>query len=89
MQVNLTTSPSIAVQAVEPPPAARPRARSADRAEFRHADALRHALDQAPDLRQDAVERARDLFHQVRYPPVEIIERISRLLASEWTGTES
>lgn len=89
MQVNFTTRVSPPVAGVRPASPLRSGAQGADRAEFAQTDALQRALEQTPDIRPEAVWRARDLFQQVPYPPVEIIQGISRLLANEWTGIEA
>lgn len=87
MQVNLATNASSPVRGVGPTAAVRLRERTGDRVEFGQADALRRALDQTPDIRPEALARARELFQQVPYPPVEIIQGISRLLADQWPQT--
>jgi hypothetical protein len=84
MQVNLTTSPGVSVRGLEQPPAARPAERPADRTEFSQFEALNRALDEEPEVREAEVQRAKDLFASVQYPPVELIHRISRLLARRW-----
>lgn len=89
MQVNLATSASSPVRGVGPNPTLWLRERTGDRVEFRLADVLQRALEQAPDIRPEALLRAGDLFQQVPYPPGEIIQGISRLLAKEWTSTET
>jgi hypothetical protein len=53
---------------------------------FSRAEALNKALEETPDARTEDVLRAKDLFNQVQYPPVQIIHRLSRLLAKEWTS---
>jgi hypothetical protein len=86
MQVNLVTSPDLSVRSVEQPRATRAPDTAADEAEFSHAEALNRALEQVPEVRASKVERAKDLFTSVPYPPVEMIHRISRLLAKEWSN---
>jgi hypothetical protein len=84
MQVNLTTNPGATVRGVEQSLAARPVERPVDQAEFSQFEAINHALDSEPEVRAREVERAKDLFTSVQYPPVQLIHRISRLLARQW-----
>lgn len=84
MQVNLTTNPGVSVRGVEQPPVARTAERPVDEAEFSQFEALDRALEDEPDVRAEEVKRARDLFSSVQYPPVQLIHRISRLLARRW-----
>ena len=86
MQINLTTSPGISVRSLESPTTVRAPKRSGDQAEFSHVESLNRALDETPDVRTEEMLRARDLFNQVQYPPVQMIHRLSRLLAREWTS---
>lgn len=46
------------------------------------ADGLNRALEQTPVARPDQVARAKDLVQDVSYPAVEIIQKISVLLAA-------
>jgi hypothetical protein len=87
MQVNLTTSPGLSVRGVEQPSEARASERPRDQAEFSHVEALNRALDEVPAVRREKVERAKDLFTSVQYPPLQLIYRISALLAKEWDTT--
>jgi hypothetical protein len=52
-----------------------------DSADFSEADALNQALRAEPEVRAEAVARARELIGDVKWPPREAIEQISNLLA--------
>ncbi len=60
-----------------------PRAKAAatDLASFRNTDAVNSALQQAPDIRPEAVQRATEQVADVQYPPLSTIKAISNLLA--------
>jgi hypothetical protein len=60
---------------------ATPQKGAADNASFDSSTALNRALSQTPDVRPDAVARARQLIADVNYPPAEAIRKISDLLA--------
>ena len=47
-------------------------------------EAFPRALDAAPDVRPETVEKGRELYQQVLYPPTEIVRGISRLIARHW-----
>ena len=85
MQVNLTVTPGTPVRSTETSPAAPAAAGRPDEAVFSRHEALDRALNDDPEVRADEVERTRDLFLSVQYPPVQLIHRISRLLARDWT----
>jgi hypothetical protein len=84
MQVNLTVTPGAPVRSTEASPKAPTAARRTDEAVFSRHEALDRALKDDPDVRTGEVERLRDLFESVQYPPVQLIHRISRLLARDW-----
>jgi hypothetical protein len=52
-----------------------------DEVDFETSRALRTALINTPESREDVVRRARELIGDVNYPTPEIIRRISHLLA--------
>ncbi len=58
-----------------------PGGHGVDTAQFDGAAALNRALADTPELRPEAVERARELIGDVTYPPPETIKRIASLLA--------
>jgi hypothetical protein len=74
------------VRGTEAPATAPVTSERTDEAVFSRHDALDRALKDDPDVRADAVGRTRDLFLSVQYPPVQLIHRISRLLARDWTN---
>jgi hypothetical protein len=85
MQVNLTTHSDLSVRNPATPATPPPSARTGqDEAKFSQTEALDRALQDVPDVRQEEVDRARDLFTSVQYPPVKLIARLSRLLARDW-----
>jgi hypothetical protein len=85
MQVNLTVTPGTHVRSAETSASAPAKPERSDEAVFSRHDALDRALQDDPDVRTEEVERTRDLFTSVQYPPVQLIHRISRLLARDWT----
>ena len=54
---------------------------STDSASFRNAESVNRVLQQAPDIRVEAVEKARDEVSGVQYPPLKTIQAIAHLLA--------
>ena len=52
-----------------------------DAAEFTRSQTLERTLAEAPDIRRQAVERARLLMGDVQYPPSETIHQLASLLA--------
>ena len=52
-----------------------------DRLALDQADNLNRALEQTPVSRPDEVARAKTLVQTVSYPPIELIHKISTLLA--------
>ncbi|MBL9168321.1 MAG: hypothetical protein JNN07_11315 [Verrucomicrobiales bacterium] len=56
---------------------------------FESAAALDQALKAEPDVRQEEVERATRLVETKNYPPPELINRLSRLLAEVITEPQS
>lgn len=58
----------------------------ADRASLHGANNVEQALNDAPEVRPEEVERARKLIASVQYPPLELIDGISQLLARDWIG---
>ncbi len=54
----------------------------ADQAAFAGSNAVNNALQQAPDVRAGKVEQAQQLVNDPQYPPLAMINAISRLLAT-------
>lgn len=48
---------------------------------FAGSTAVRRALEEAPDVRVEMIQRARNLVGDPTYPPRETIQRLSHLLA--------
>jgi hypothetical protein len=48
---------------------------------FAQSAAVEQALQKSPEIRTDAVDRARSLVGNINYPPPETIRRLSNLLA--------
>jgi hypothetical protein len=77
--LNTKTGPPERVQSADRTAhAAKP---DAPQGEFSHAAALKLALSQAPEVRPEVVARARKVVSEAPYPPTEIIQKISHLLA--------
>jgi hypothetical protein len=60
---------------------------AADSVFFQGADAIGNALQQTPDVRPEAVQRARALTGGMEYPPLPTIRAISHLVASKLNQT--
>ena len=79
IKLNLNLSP------VPPTPEGAGKARSlpatVSDTEFGRSAALDQALKQTPDVRAEAVARARELVGTQAYPPIEMINKIANLLA--------
>jgi len=60
-----------------------------DSASFQETDAVNDALLQTPNVRPEAVARARALIADVQYPPLSTINAISRLVAANLNRDES
>ena len=88
MQVNQITNPGQVVRNAEAAAPARVPTRTGDQAEFSASEALNRALDDSPPVRGEEVARGQALAQNVQYPPTELIQRISRLLANNWTSSE-
>jgi hypothetical protein len=85
---NAGTSPLQGVTTKLPVvPPAKPQA--GDSASFQGTDAVNSALQQTPDVRPEAVSRARALITDAQYPPQSMIHDISRLLAANLKQNES
>ena len=60
-----------------------------DAASFQETDAVNGALLQTPDVRPEAVARARALIADPQYPPPSTINAISNLVAANLNRDES
>jgi hypothetical protein len=87
MQIQSVTNPERTVSSAET--RATTKAASTDRTGSARAvdesfPGFSRALDGVPDVRADAVARGRELYQGVPYPPTEIVNGISRLIARFW-----
>lgn len=86
MQVNPITNPGLILRNAEAVATARVAGKTGDQAEFNASAALNKALDDSPSVRGEEVARIATLTKNVQYPPAELIQRISRLLADNWNS---
>ena len=84
MEVNPNISAG-AVQKVTAKPVATTSAKAAvtDSASFGRTDAVSSGLQQIPDVRADAVAKARSLLNDDNYPPQVVLNAISKLIATK------
>lgn len=54
-----------------------------------HAEALQRALETTPEIRPEMVELGRKLASDPNYPPLEIIEQLSKLIINSADLSES
>lgn len=88
MQVNTNSIRLPATPGVSQDTPKTTRAQSAE-PHFESAEALNQALKAEPDVRRNEVERATRLVETKNYPPPELINRLSRLLAEVITEPHS
>lgn len=89
MEVNPNISAATALRlGAKPAVTPRSNARVQDSASFGDAAAVDGAFQQTPDVRPEAVTRARALGSDVKYPPLETIRAIANLLAMKIDETE-
>ena len=86
MQINHISNQNLSVESVARRPSLRASLSPTDQAVFAATEALNRALAEAPDIRTPEVAHGADLVTTVQYPPMEMIKRISRLLANNWDG---
>jgi hypothetical protein len=84
MQVNSISSQSISGPSAEQHAAVRASQTEPDQAEFTKSRNLDRSLVETPEIRGGEVGRAKVLASSVQYPPEELIDRISNLLARHW-----
>jgi len=93
----ITNSPSVGPGATPGPDPRRSRSATAtvpvalapsDRISTERADSVREALTNTPVIRPEAVERAGAIAIDPNYPPLQIIERVARLLAESQDMSE-
>lgn len=66
----------------------RPAAVESDTASFSRAAALDQAMQATPEVRPEAVARAKELLSDVKYPPAATIKGIAALLALKLDPSE-
>ena len=71
---KITTKPAIT-------PASKPA--PSDSTSFRQSDAVEEAIETTPDVRSEAVEKARMLLNDTNYPTRSVITSISQLIAQK------
>ena len=86
MQVNIINTQGISVPGVERKAVAHATHSGPDQAEFSQSRSLDKALKDSDEVRLHEVDRARHLVASVQYPPEEMIDRISNLLARNLGG---
>lgn len=88
MQVNSNLNSASVSQVTPAPAAAAAPARPGSETEFSASQALDRALLETPDARPDAVARAAKLANDPNYPPLELINRLARLVAQSEAARE-
>jgi hypothetical protein len=53
---------------------------------FQDAEKLNAALKDTPDVRADKVDKAKALIKEIEWPPTEVINRISKLVAAHYNN---
>jgi hypothetical protein len=89
MQIHSLSNSELNVSSAEARAVARPATAGRDvgaAASDSAGEAFPRALDAAPEARPEAVAKGRELYQQVPYPPTEIVQGISRLIARFWEG---
>ncbi len=83
MQVDPKATVSTVTWVDTSQPVARKTKADSDYPTFAGAEALNDEYRQEPEVRIDAVSKAKELVAQATYPPPETIKRIANLLAME------
>ena len=81
MEIEFNTNRVAKAQAGRAVESRSPAKRVDGTASFENTRALEQKLKDMPLLRPDKVERGRELVANVQYPPTELVDRISSLLA--------
>jgi len=81
MQIDNISTHGIETRGPEPKAPTRANRTAQDQADFHQTQSLEHALNAIPPTRSEEVGRAKTLVSSLRYPPDELIEGISQLLA--------
>ncbi len=83
MEVKFNTDIISVAPSTVRPVKSRPAAEASAEAAFVDSARLDQAMNEAPDIRPEAVQRGKELIGSVQYPPVETMNKIARLLALE------
>ena len=89
MQVNPLSSHGLELRAAAQRPPAPAKGGTEDQAVFSQTQGLEQALKNAPDVRDAEVIRAKHLISSLKYPPDDLIDRISQLVAQRRKVTDS
>jgi hypothetical protein len=89
MDIKLNTNLVPVSPATLGKPEPRAGATGADSAQFDRSADLNQMLQNTPDIRPDAVEKAKSCLGDVQYPPAETLARIAALLAIHLDNTDS
>jgi hypothetical protein len=87
MQINSISSQGITGPEPEQRAAVRASQSEPDQAEFNKSRTLNRSLHETPEIRGAEVGRAMVLASSVHYPPEELIDQISHLLARHWNDS--
>jgi hypothetical protein len=81
MQLNPLSSSQVRLEGTQPSGPRQVRSTTSDSAQFSAAEGVDQALEAEPDVRSHEVARATKLIASVQYPPDELINGISHLIA--------
>lgn len=81
MEIKPNSGVEVLAKAWVSPSKAKSVEKPTDAASFEGSAGLRQALADSPEVRTEAVERAKKLVAESSYPPPETIKRLSNLLA--------
>ena len=79
---NISTGP-VARAGSKPPVTARGQSAQTDSVSLQDSETVNKAVQQTPDVRSEAVARARELVADVNYPSTEVIRGVSNLFAAK------
>ncbi len=88
MQVNPTGNINV-TGSITRPANSNPVRPDRDQAEFVNSETIDQALRAQPDVRPEAVEKAKSLVEDATYPPDETVRRLANLLALDFAETSA
>jgi hypothetical protein len=88
MEINLSRSIEIVSRIWKGPMKPTDRLSNEPEVSFAQSRSLEKKLAAEPDVRPEAVERARQLVSKASYPPPEVLEKIARTLAINFDSAE-